>query len=138
MPNPPNWAPLVTIPATIPAEEATVITSTSRWATWESSCASTASSSSAVSVRRMPVVTQTADRLGERPVAKAFGRSVSAIATRGLGMSASAQSRSIIPCSSGASSGLTSRAPMARSAALSEFHHWKKAMPMPTSPMMTA
>ena len=122
----------------IPADEATVITRTSRCATWESSWASTASSSSAFSVRRIPVVTQTADRLGERPVAKALGRSVSAIATRGLGMSASAHSRSIMPCSSGASSGVTTRARIARRAILSEFHHWKTAMPMPIRPMITA
>ena len=64
----------------------------------------------------MPVVTQTTEWLGERPVAKALGSGVSAIATRGFGMSAIAQSRSIMPCSSGASSGVTSRAPMARSA----------------------
>ena len=44
--------------------------------------------------------------------------------TRGLGMSASAHSRSIMPCSSGASSGLTSRARIARIATLSLFHHW--------------
>ncbi len=60
----------------MPADEASVITSTSRCATWESSWASTPSSSSAVSRSRMPVVTQTAEWLGERPVAKAFGRSV--------------------------------------------------------------
>ena len=65
---------------------------------------------------RIPVVTQTTDRLGERPVAKALGSAVSAIATRGLGMSAMAQSRSIIPCSSGACSAVTSRAPIARMA----------------------
>ena len=62
----------------------------------------------------MPVVTQTTERSGERPVAKALGSAVSAIATRGLGMSARAQSRSIMPCSSGACSGVTSRARMAR------------------------
>ena len=44
--------------------------------------------------------------------------------TRGFGMSASAQSRSIMPCSSGASSGVTSRARIARIATLSEEHHW--------------
>ena len=39
-----------------------------------------------------------------------------------------------MPCSSGASSGVTSRARIARMATLSEFHHWKNAMPMPTEP----
>ena len=70
------------------------------------------------------MVTQTAEWLGLRPVANAFGTSVSAIATVGLGMSASAQSRSIIPCSSGASSGVTTRARIAASAILSEKYHW--------------
>ena len=58
------------------ADDASVITMTSRWATWESSWASTPSSSSTVSRSRMPVVTQTAEWLGERPVANALGRSV--------------------------------------------------------------
>ena len=45
----------------------------------------------------MPVVTQTTACCGRtRPVANALGTSVSAIATRGLGMSAIAQSRSIM------------------------------------------
>ncbi len=51
--------------------------------------------------------------------------------TRGFGMSAIAQSRSIMPCSSGASSGVTSRARIARMATLSEDHHCQKAKPMP-------
>ncbi len=124
MPSAPNWALRVSIAATMPADEAIVITSTSRCATWESSWARTPSSSSASSLPRMPVVTQTTARFGERPVAKALGMSTSEMPTRGLGMSASAQSRSIMPCSSGASSGVTSRARMARIATLSEDHHW--------------
>ncbi len=108
----------------MPALEATVITSTSRCATCDSSWASTPSSSSAVSMPRMPVVTQTTARSGERPVANALGTGVSATPTRGLGMSASAQSRSIMPCSSGACSGVTSRARIARIATLSELAHW--------------
>ncbi len=103
-----------------------VITITSRWATWESSCDSTPSSSSRSSRRRMPVVTQTTECWGLRPVAKAFGTSMSAIATRGLGMSAIAHSRSIIPCSSGASVGDTSRARIALIASLSEKYHWPR------------
>lgn len=43
------------------------------------------------------VVTQTTARSGERPVAKALGFGVSAMPTRGLGMSAKAHSRSIMP-----------------------------------------
>ena len=50
--------------------------------------------------------------VGERPVANALGTSVSAMATFGLGMSASAQRRSTIACSCGASSGVTSRPPI--------------------------
>ena len=69
-------------------------------------------------------MTQTTARLGDRPVANAFGRSMSATPTLGFGMSASWHSRSIMPCSSGASSGVTSRARIARIATLSELHHW--------------
>ncbi len=47
-----------------------------------------------------------------RPVANAFGRSMSEMATRGFGMSARAHTRSTAPCSSGACSRVTSRAPM--------------------------
>ena len=104
----PYCAPCMSMPATMPADDATVMTRTSRWATWDSSCASTPSSSSGVSLPMIPVVTQTTARLGERPVANALGMSSSEMPTRGLGMSASAQSRSIMPCSSGVSSGLTS------------------------------
>ena len=123
------------MPAAMPAEDATVITSTSRWATWESSWASTASISSASRVRRMPVVTHTTERWGDRPVAKALGMARSATPTRGLGMSASAHSRSIMPCSSGASCGLTSRARIARIASLSEEYHCHQATPSPATPM---
>ena len=55
-----------------------------------------------------------------RPVAKALGMRVGAIATRGLSMSASAHSRSTMACSSGASFGVTTLAPAADSAILSE------------------
>lgn len=51
-----------------------------------------------------------------RPVAKAFGTSLWAMATRGFGISARAQIRSTAPCSSGASSGVTSWAPMLKAA----------------------
>ena len=122
----------------MPADEAIVITSTSRWATWLSSWARTASSSSASSVWRMPVVTQTTARSGERPVANALATGRSETPTRGLGMSARAQSRSIMPCSSGASSGLTSRARIARIATLSELHHCQKAMPIAMTATATA
>ena len=72
----------------------------------------------------MPVVTTTTERSGERPVAKALGMLVSATPTRGFGMSASTQSRSIIACSSGACCGVTSRALIAFMATVSLLHHW--------------
>ena len=71
----------------------------------------------------MPLVAQTTATLLLRPVANAFGICVGAMATRGLGMSASAHSRSTISCSlraSGESLGPTSRAPDVRSAILSD------------------
>ncbi len=74
-------------------------------------------------------MTQTIARSGLRPVANAFGTSVSAIATLGFGVSDNAHSRSMTPCSCGASCGLTSRAPSARSATLSLATYWKTANP---------
>ena len=82
---------------------ASVITSTSRLATWVSSCAITPSSSAGESSSMIPVVAQTVAFLGERPIANAFGMRVSATATFGLGRSAWMHRRSIIACSSGAS-----------------------------------
>ena len=84
-----------------------VMTATSRWATWESSWANTASSSGSSSRRMRPDVAHTTALLGLRPVANALGTSVSARATRGFFMSARAHSRSITPWSSGACSGVT-------------------------------
>ena len=115
--------------------DASVITSTSRLATWVSSCAMTPSSSAGESSSMMPVVAQTVAFFGERPSAKALGMRVSATATFGLGRSACTHRRSIIACSSGASAGVTSRAPMARRASLSEPKSWNSARPtamMPT------
>src|SRR3954454_15916201 len=60
------------------------------------------------------------------------------MATRGLGMSASAQSRSIMSWSSGASWGATSRARIALRARVSELYHWNHTMPSATSPMIIA
>ena len=68
----------------------------------------------------IPVVAQTVAFLGERPVANALGIEVWATATRGLGRSACTQSRSIIAWSSGACWGVTTWAPIAASASLSE------------------
>ena len=72
---------------------------------------------------------QTTAVLGLRPVAKALGMSVVAMATRGLGMSASAHSRSMTPCSSGACSGVTSLACMANMAILSLKQYWQNKSP---------
>src|ERR1019366_8647273 len=63
---------------------AIVITATSRWATWEISWASTASTSRSSSRRSSPVVAQTTAAFGLRPVANAFGTSVCAIGTLGV------------------------------------------------------
>ena len=52
---------------------ASVITSTSRLATWVSSCAITPSSSAGESSSMIPVVAQTVAFFGERPSANAFG-----------------------------------------------------------------
>ena len=66
---------------------------------------------------------QTTATLLLRPVAKALGMDVGAMATRGLGMLASAHSRSTMACSRAASweeSGVTRRAPDVRRAILSD------------------
>ena len=110
----------------MPSPLAMVMTATSRWATCESSCESTASTSGSSSRRSSPDVTQTTDDLGLRPVAKALGMSVVAMATLGLGMSASAHSRSTTPWSSGACSGVTSLACMAYMAILALNQYWQK------------
>src|SRR5829696_6864110 len=113
----------------MPRKLAMVITATSRWATWDSSCDSTASSSGAESRRRIPLVTHTTACFWLRPVAKALGRSESATATFGLGMSARAHSRSIIWCSSGACSGDTSRPRIAVRAIRSAKKYWTNRNP---------
>jgi hypothetical protein len=103
--------------------DAMVMTWTSLWATCESSCAMTPSSSSLSSLFIRPVVTQRTALSALRPVANAFGSWVLAMAIRGLGMSASAHTRSTMPCrllATGPSVGLTSTAPAVLSAILSE------------------
>lgn len=110
--KPPHRAIRVMTPASTPRNEAIVMTATSRWATCDISWARTPSSSSGSSLRSRPVVAQTRAVFSLRPVANAFGTSLSAMATLGFGMSARAQIRSMVPCSSGACSGVTSRAPM--------------------------
>ena len=113
----------------MPRKDAIVITATSRWATWDISWASTPSSSGPSRRRSSPVVTQTTEFFWLRPVAKAFGTSESAIATRGFGMSAMAHSRSTMPCSSGASCGETTRPRIANSAMRSDMKYWTSRMP---------
>ena len=83
-------------------------------------------------------MTHTTERSGERPVAKALGMAEFDTATRGLVASESWQSRSTSVCSSGASSGLTSLAPIALIAIESEKYHWKKKAPaLMSTAMMT-
>src|SRR5712691_7931042 len=106
---------------------ATVITSTSRFAMCESSCASTPSISCGSSRRHSPVVTATAACLGLRPVANAFGTSLSISAIRGFGRSAIAHRRSTMSWSSGAWLRSTIFAPAAASATLSAVQYFTAA-----------
>src|SRR5471030_1401497 len=103
--------------------------STSRFAMCESSCARTPSTSFGLSRSQRPVVTHTAACLGDRPVANAFGTGVSMSAILGFGRSAIAQRRSTMSCRAGASSRVTTFAPAAFSASLSEVKYWKNASP---------
>ena len=64
-----------------------------------------------------------------RPVANAFGIVVSMIATCGFRMFRHRASRSTVACSSALPRGVTTRAPEAFSASLSEVKYWKKASP---------
>ncbi len=104
----------------MPRNDAIVMTATSLCATCDISCASTPSSSFLSSLLSRPSVTQTTATLLLRPVAKAFGMPTGEMATRGLGMLASAQIRSMMPCSSGACCGVTSLARAVFSAILSD------------------
>jgi len=115
--------------ATVAKNEAIVITITSRFWTCVSSWPMTPSSSAGESSSSRPVVAQTVAVFGERPIANAFGMRVSAIATRGFGRSAWTHSRSTIACSCGASCGETSRAPIARSASLSDVNSCRSSSP---------
>ena len=114
-----------------------VMTATSRCATCEISCESTASTSGSSSRRSRPLVTHTTDDLGLRPVAKALGMSVVAMATFGLGMSASAHRRSTTPWSWGACSGVTSLACMAYMAILALNQYWQNNKPKPMTRIST-
>ena len=120
-PHSPKWRPKRVIsPAQMPRNDAIVMTATSRCAMCAISCARTLSSSTGSSRRSSPVVTQTTEFFWLRPVANAFGTSVSAIATFGFGVSDMAQMRSTTPCSSGASCRETMRPFMANSVIRSE------------------
>ena len=115
-------------PASVAKKLASVMISTSRLPMCESSCARTPSTSCGSSVCQSPVVTATAAFFGLRPVANAFGIWVSMIATFGLGRSASAQRRSIMSWSAGASSRSTILAPEASSASFADEKYWKTAI----------
>ena len=108
----------------MPRNEAIVMTATSLCATCDISWAMTPSSSWSSSRPSISeVVTQSTAFLALRPVANAFGMGERAMATLGLGMSASAHSRSTMPCTLaaiGPSFGPTSTARAALSAILSE------------------
>ena len=71
--------------ASIEKKLAIVITATSRFAMWVSSCASTPSISWGSSRFMRPCVTATTACFWFRPVANAFGTSVGMTATRGFG-----------------------------------------------------
>ena len=109
---------------------------TSRFFTWASSCAMTPSSSAGESRFMIPVVAQTVALFCDLPIANAFGIVVWATAIFGFGRSAWMQRRSIIACSSGASCGVTSRAPIACSASLSEVKNCSAANPPAISRIM--
>ena len=115
--------------ASVAKKPASVITATSRLATWVSSCAITPSSSAGLSSSMRPVVAHTVAFFGDRPSANAFGMRVLATATLGFGRSACTHRRSTIACSCGASCGETTRAPMAASASLSEANRFSSARP---------
>ena len=137
-PHMPKYRPQRVISAASIAKKlASVMINTSRFATCESSCASTASTSCGSSLRHSPSVTATAACFGLRPVAKAFGTSLGMIAMRGFGRPAIAQRRSTIACSSGASCGETIFAPDAASASLSDVQYWKTAIPTTISSIGT-
>ena len=104
----------------MPRNDAIVMTATSLCATCDISCASTPSSSCGSSRCSRPSVTQITATLLLRPVANAFGMDTGEMATRGLGMLASAQIRSMISCSPGACCGVTIRARAVFSAILSD------------------
>ena len=104
---------------------AQVITATSRFLTWASSCPSTASTSLSLSRVRSPRVTATTAFFGLRPVAKALGTWVSMIAIFfGLGMSYIWARRSIVECSRGSSCADTSLAPVDMRTSLSDMKYW--------------
>jgi hypothetical protein len=84
----------------------------------------------------IPVVAHTTALFFERPIAKAFGTSVSATAIFGLGRSAWMQRRSIIAWRPGACSGETSFAPIARSAILSDRKSCASRNPPATTTMI--
>ena len=83
----------------------------SRFFTWPSSWARTASSSGRLRMRMMPSVTATTACSGLRPVAKAFGVSSGMMAMRGMGRPARWARFATMACSSGAWAWLTGWAP---------------------------
>src|SRR5690606_15222644 len=93
----------------------------SRLYTCDSSCPSTARNSRSSSSSRIPVVQQTAEFRGLRPVANAFGADVGLTYSRGIGCRADVANSRTIRYIAGCSASDTGRARIARSASLSEL-----------------
>jgi hypothetical protein len=105
------------------SELASVMTATSRWRMCATSCAKAAPSSSGSSASSSPRVTTTVVCRLERPRVKALGAGSGLMASRGLGRSPSAHSRSSTAWGSGSSAGVTIRARVTERASHSVAHH---------------
>ena len=105
----------------------------SRLWTCASSCASTPRSSRSVSRPRIPSVQQTAALRGLRPVANALGAAVGDTYSAGIGAGAAVESSRTIRYSPGASTSLTGRARMERSAIVALLKYAKPFTPRATT-----
>ncbi|KAF5056320.1 hypothetical protein DSECCO2_368400 [anaerobic digester metagenome] len=119
--------------ASIDMKLAIVRVSISRFFTCDISWASTASSSSRLSVRMIESVTATTAFFGLLPVANAFGTGDAMIPILGLGRPALVARLSTMRCNSGYSSSSTIRVLVLQSTSLSEKKNWRNAIPAATS-----
>ena len=104
-----------------------VMTATSRFLTWASSCPRTASTSRSLRRESRPLRYGYHGVLGLRPVAKALGTWVSMIAIfLGLGISYIWARRSMVAWSQGSSWTDTSRAPVDMRTSLSDMKYWMR------------